>query len=76
MSSTHCSTGDDTTTNAALACRYCGWPEQETYEVVSRHRTSEGTVVYSRCACGALQVRVHRRNAAEVVAARGVPNDM
>ena len=28
------------------------------FEIVSRHRTSSGVVVYTRCVCGALQVRL------------------
>ncbi|WP_219419431.1 hypothetical protein [Pseudonocardia nigra] len=44
-----------------MRCRHCGWPEQEPYEVVSRHVTSQGVIVYSRCACGRLQVRRHDR---------------
>jgi hypothetical protein len=39
-------------------CPACGWPTAEPYEVVSRHITSEGTITWSRCACGRL--RVHR----------------
>ncbi|GAA5146280.1 hypothetical protein GCM10023321_05500 [Pseudonocardia eucalypti] len=38
-------------------CRRCGWPEAEPFEIVSRHETAEGIVVYTRCACGRLQVR-------------------
>jgi hypothetical protein len=37
-------------------CPRCGWPTAEPFEVVSRHVTSEGTIVWSRCACGRLQV--------------------
>ncbi|WP_211302914.1 hypothetical protein [Allonocardiopsis opalescens] len=39
------------------ACARCGWPEDQPFEVVSRHSTSTGTLVYTRCACGRLQVR-------------------
>lgn len=42
----------------APRCPNCGWPEREPYEILSRHRTSSGVVVYTRCICGALQVRV------------------
>ena len=38
-------------------CRRCGWPESEPYETVSRHLTSTGMIVYTRCFCGLLQVR-------------------
>jgi hypothetical protein len=37
-------------------CPRCGWPTAEPFEVVSRHVTSEGMIVWSRCACGRLQV--------------------
>lgn len=38
-------------------CASCGWPLSDPYEIVSRHRTSEGLIVYTRCVCGRLQVR-------------------
>lgn len=38
-------------------CPRCGWPNAVIHSVVSRHRTSRGTILYTRCACGALQVR-------------------
>lgn len=38
-------------------CPQCGWPDAQPYQVVSRHPTTEGVIVYSRCACGRLQVR-------------------
>jgi hypothetical protein len=38
-------------------CPACGWPVAETFQLVSRHQTSEGVIVYSRCPCGRLQVR-------------------
>lgn len=44
----------------AASCPRCGWPETEPYEVVSRHPTSNGTVVYTRCLCGLLHVRRSR----------------
>lgn len=37
-------------------CPACGWPTAEPYEVISSHRTSEGTITWSRCSCGRLQV--------------------
>lgn len=40
-------------------CPRCGWPQDQVYEVLSRHVTSEGVVSYTRCACGEIQVRVH-----------------
>jgi hypothetical protein len=42
-------------------CPRCGWPTAEPFQVVSRHVTSEGTITWSRCACGRLQV--HRGSA-------------
>ncbi|MGW1024581.1 hypothetical protein ACWD4J_12870 [Streptomyces sp. NPDC002577] len=41
-------------------CPHCGWPETQPYEVVSRHATTQGLTVWTRCACGSLQVRVVR----------------
>jgi hypothetical protein len=41
-----------------MRCPYCGWPDAEPFEVVSRHRTPEGLTVWTRCCCGSLQVRV------------------
>ncbi|MHA6618818.1 hypothetical protein [Pseudonocardia sp. DLS-67] len=49
-------------------CPVCGWPTTEPYQVVSRHRTSEGMIVWSRCACGSLQV--HRDDTLVLRAAR------
>jgi RNase P subunit RPR2 len=37
-------------------CADCGWPLAQPVEVVSRHATSTGTVVYGRCACGTLHM--------------------
>lgn len=37
-------------------CRRCGLPVDHLSEAVSRHRTSDGTVIYTRCVCGLLQV--------------------
>ncbi|WP_230423195.1 hypothetical protein [Prauserella cavernicola] len=50
-------------------CPFCGWPDTDVYEIVSRHRTPEGETVWTHCACGSLQVRVE---SSEVVA-RGRP---
>ncbi|MBV2365666.1 hypothetical protein ACFPZ0_14875 [Streptomonospora nanhaiensis] len=41
-------------------CPDCGWPEADVYQVVSRHPTSTGMLLYTRCACGRLQVRALR----------------
>lgn len=35
-------------------CPDCGWDQRDPYEIVSRHRTSAGLIVYTRCACGRL----------------------
>ena len=51
-------------------CPHCGHPDTQPGEVVSRHRTSTGETVWTRCGCGSLQVRV-LDNAGERVAARG-----
>jgi hypothetical protein len=41
----------------AVACRRCGDPIVVRWaEVVSSHRTSQGTVAYVRCACGGLGI--------------------
>jgi hypothetical protein len=49
-------------------CPRCGWPTAEPFQVVSRHATSEGTLTWSRCACGLL--RAHRDGAMVVRAGR------
>lgn len=41
------------------------------FDIVSRHPTSEGLVVYGRCSCGLLQVW---REASLVLAARSRPD--
>ncbi|MGP2441263.1 hypothetical protein [Streptomyces sp. JW3] len=47
------------TSTTGTACPHCGWPDgAEPYQVVSRHRTATGHTVWSRCACGSLQMRV------------------
>ncbi|OZM77759.1 hypothetical protein CFP66_33880 [Pseudonocardia sp. MH-G8] len=42
-------------------CPGCGWLVTEPYQVLSRHATSEGVLVWSRCPCGRLQA--HRADA-------------
>lgn len=38
-------------------------PQTEAYEVASRHRTSDGTVIYLRClSCDALRVELESRD--------------
>ena len=47
------------TTPAGTVCPHCGWPDgAEPFQVVSRHGTATGGTVWTRCACGSLQVRV------------------
>lgn len=55
------------------ACVDCGWPDTDA-QVVSRHRTSQGMLVWRWCVCGALQVWLHRRGVAESVARAGQPD--
>lgn len=57
-------------------CPGCGWPVAEGYDIVSRHRTSEGLVVWARCVCGALQMWRYRTGAAELVAHGGGPGPL
>jgi hypothetical protein len=41
------------------ACPHCGWPDgAEPFQVVSRHATAAGSTLWTRCACGSLQVRM------------------
>ena len=49
------------------ACQVCAWPVAEPYEIVSRHVTSEGVVIYSRCACGEMQVRLQPYGTPEIL---------
>ncbi|HEX5569471.1 MAG TPA: hypothetical protein VFY14_21540 [Streptomyces sp.] len=57
----------------ASLCPYCGWPDAQPVRVVSRHSTSTGQTVWTRCACGSLQMRV--LDAAGVrIAVRGRPD--
>lgn len=46
-------------TTSTDVCQQCGWPDTEPYQTVSRHTTTEGLIVYTRCACGRLHVRRH-----------------
>jgi hypothetical protein len=54
-------------------CPYCGRPDAEPFQVLSRHRTSTGQTVWARCTCGSLHMRV-RDTAGERIAARGRPH--
>ncbi|MCT2583032.1 hypothetical protein [Actinophytocola gossypii] len=39
-------------------CPHCGWPDAEPAEIVSRHPTTSGLTLWTRCRCGSLQARV------------------
>lgn len=54
------------------SCCRCGWPEDRPFSIISTHRTPEGWTVYTRCACGMLQVRLGGTGAP--VVARGLPD--
>jgi len=43
-----------------MSCPSCGWPTAEA-RVISRHRTSEGTVRYLRCVCGQVTIQAALR---------------
>ncbi|MFE7277632.1 hypothetical protein [Streptomyces sp. NPDC057623] len=46
------------TSTTGTVCPHCGWPDgAEPYQLVSRHTTATGSTVWTRCACGSLQVR-------------------
>ncbi len=53
-------------------CPFCGWSDDEVYLEVSRHHTRSGQTVWTRCACGSLQVRVVEVTGTRIVA-RGRP---
>lgn len=55
----------------AQACAQCGRSTAVTGTVVSQHRTSQGTVVYTRCECGVLQMRLVRPDTGERLVAQG-----
>jgi hypothetical protein len=42
-------------------CGACGRVENAHLTVLSRHRTSQGEVVYTRCLCGSVGVRLRQR---------------
>ncbi|MEU5833478.1 hypothetical protein ABZ820_07310 [Streptomyces diacarni] len=52
-------------------CATCGWPLHDPYETVSRHRVAEGTLVYSRCACGTLRAWLQRHEGVEQLVVGG-----
>ncbi|MEU6355863.1 hypothetical protein ABZ896_42225 [Streptomyces sp. NPDC047072] len=47
------------TSTTGAVCPHCGWPDEaEPFRTVSGHGTGTGRTVWTRCACGSLQVRV------------------
>ncbi|MEZ7005889.1 hypothetical protein [Streptomyces sp. AD55] len=54
------------------ACPHCGWPDgAEPFRRVSAHTTAAGSTVWTRCACGSLQVRVVDDRGSRVVSRSG-----
>lgn len=49
-------------------CPFCGWPEDELFNLASQHRTSEGQTVWTRCVCGSLQMRIVGAAGSRIVA--------
>ncbi|HEX6449054.1 MAG TPA: hypothetical protein VF060_06305 [Trebonia sp.] len=43
---------------AVTRCPYCGRPDTQPFQVLSRHATADGQTVWTRCECGSLQWRV------------------
>ncbi|MEV6768112.1 hypothetical protein AB0N05_05705 [Nocardia sp. NPDC051030] len=43
-------------TGSPPQCPQCGWPTTQPFQTLSTHRTSEGTVTYTRCVCGAVRM--------------------
>lgn len=41
---------------AMSPCERCGWPVDQPLEIVSRHPTTAGMIIYARCVCGLLRV--------------------
>lgn len=56
------------------ACPYCGWPDDQPAHTVSQHPTAEGMTLWTRCACGSLQLRQLTAGAVRVTV-RGRPAD-
>ena len=49
-------------------CPFCGWPEDDLFDLASQHRTTEGQTVWTRCVCGSLQMRVVGATGSRIVA--------
>jgi hypothetical protein len=54
-------------------CSVCGWTGDDREAIVSRHHTSEGVIVWTRCVCGTVRARLHRIGPAEPVACADPP---
>jgi hypothetical protein len=54
-------------------CPYCSWPDSEPVDVLSEHRTAEGLIVWTRCPCGSLQVRLAAASGVRLLS-RGFPH--
>ncbi|WP_069816723.1 hypothetical protein [Streptomyces sp. TP-A0874] len=57
------------------SCPYCGWPDADPPRELSRHRTSTGETVWTRCGCGSLQMRLLDETGAEIAARSRPPAD-
>ncbi|CAM3377618.1 hypothetical protein [Stackebrandtia soli] len=58
----------------ATHCPHCGWLDAEPYQTISRRLDRDSSqLVWTRCACGSLQLRRHQRGAEPVVVTRGRP---
>lgn len=60
---------------AIASCPYCGRPDAEPFQVVSRHRTSTGQTLWTRCECGSLQARVLDETGERVLARSRAGNE-
>lgn len=56
------------------ACLDCAWPGAGAQDVLSRHRTSEGTIVWTKCVCGAFHVWLYRPGPADLVVCADQPD--
>lgn len=55
-------------------CPHCGWLDAEPYETISRRMNRDASqMVWTRCACGSLQLRQQPRGQAAYVVTRGRP---
>lgn len=56
------------TAPAPPCCPHCGRGDAEPPQVVSRHHTSTGLTIWTRCHCGSLQVRVRTERGVRTIA--------